>query len=239
MRRFAQGLCDLVFPPRCAACGVLRTGPEERSFCPACFSGIRFIAPPLCPCCGIPMAGAGGDHPCGDCLVSRPPYRVARAVARYESVLHDVVHVFKYKGKTTIGEILGKMMADHAYSGFTIADYSLIVPVPLHPKRLRERGFNQALILAREISKRFSLPLEFLALERHKLTEPQVNLSKEQRLENVRGAFAVRKNKRIEGQRVILVDDVYTTGSTIKECAGTLMRSGAADVAVLTLARAV
>ena len=131
------------------------------------------------------------------------------------------------------------MMADHAYSGFTIADYSLIVPVPLHPKRLRERGFNQALILAREVSKRFSLPLEFLALERHKLTEPQVNLSKEQRLENVRGAFAVRKNKRIEGQRVILVDDVYTTGSTIKECAGTLMRSGAADVAVLTLARAV
>ena len=131
------------------------------------------------------------------------------------------------------------MMADHAYSGFTIADYSLIVPVPLHPKRLRERGFNQALILAREVSKRFSLPLEFLALERHKFTEPQVHLSKEQRLENVRGAFAVRKNKRIEGQRVILVDDVYTTGSTIKECAGTLMRSGAADVAVLTLARAV
>jgi ComF family protein len=185
------------------------------------------------------MAGAGDDHLCGGCLVSRPPYALARAVARYESVLHDVIHLFKYKGKVTVGEILGRMMADHAYPGFAMADYSLIVPVPLHPKRLRERGFNQAVILGREISKRFSLPLEFLVLVRHKFTEPQVNLGKEQRTANVRDAFVVRNEKKIEGQRIILVDDVYTTGSTIKECAGALMRHGAEKVAALTLARAV
>ena len=221
------------------ACGILLTGPGGESFCPACFSLIRFVAPPLCPCCGIPMAGAGADHLCGDCLVSRPPYAIARAVARYEAVLLDAIHVFKYKGKITTGEILGKMMADHVYPGFSIADYSLIVPVPLHPKRLRERGFNQAVILAREISKRFSIPLDFLILRRHIFTEPQVNLGRDQRKANIRGAFIVKDGKKIQGQKIILVDDVYTTGSTVKECAGALMKHGAAEVAVLTLARAV
>lgn len=239
MKRFIRGLGDLVFPPRCMACGVLPAGPEDASFCRACFSLIRFISPPLCPCCGIPIAGAGADHLCGDCLVAPPPYAVARAVARYEAVLLDAIHTFKYKGKITTGEVLGKIMADHAYPGYSIADYSLIVPVPLHPKRLRERGFNQSVILAREISKRFSLPLDFLTLRRHVFTEPQVNLGKDRRTANVRGAFAVKNKKKIEGQKIILVDDVYTTGSTVKECAGALMQHGAVEVSVLTLARAV
>jgi ComF family protein len=104
---------------------------------------------------------------------------------------------------------------------------------------LRERGFNQAVILAREISNRFSIPLDFLTLRRHVFTEPQVNLGKDRRTANVRGAFVVKDGKKIQGQKIILVDDVYTTGSTVKECAGALMKHGAAEVAVLTLARAV
>jgi ComF family protein len=221
------------------ACGILLDGPGGESFCSSCFSLIRFIASPLCPCCGIPMAGAGVDHLCGACLVSRPPYAIARAVARYESVLLDAIHAFKYKGKITTGEVLGKIMADHVYPGFSIADYSLIIPVPLHPKRLRERGFNQAVILAREISRRFSIPLDYLTLRRQVFTEPQVNLGKDQRTANVRGAFAVKHEKKVQGQKIILVDDVFTTGSTVRECAGALMAHGAAEVAVLTLARAV
>jgi ComF family protein len=239
LKRFIQGLSDLVFPPRCMACGVLLAGPGGESFCSPCYSLIRFVAAPLCPCCGIPLTGAGADHLCGDCLVSRPPYTIARAVARYEAVLLDVIHIFKYKGKITTGEVLGKIMADHAYPDFSIADYSLIIPVPLHPKRLRERGFNQAVILAREISNRFSIPLDFLTLRRHVFTEPQVNLGKDRRTANVRGAFVVKDGKKIQGQKIILVDDVYTTGSTVKECAGALMKHGAQEVAVLTLARAV
>jgi len=221
------------------ACSILLVGPGDATFCPECFSMIRFVAPPMCPCCGIPMAGAGVDHLCGNCLVSRPPFAIARAVARYEAVLLDAIHVFKYKGKITTGEVLGKIMADHIYPDFSIADYSLIVPVPLHAKRLRERGFNQAVILAREISKRFSIRLDFLTLRRHVFTEPQVSLGKDQRTANVRGAFVVKDGKKIQGQKIILVDDVYTTGSTVKECAGALMAHGAAEVAVLTLARAV
>jgi ComF family protein len=239
LKRFIQGLGDLVFPPRCMACGVLLVGQGDATFCPECFSMIRFVAPPMCPCCGIPLTGAGVDHLCGDCLVSRPPYAIARAVARYEAVLLDAIHVFKYKGKITTGEVLGKIMAEYVYPDFSIADYSLIVPVPLHPKRLRERGFNQAVVLARVISMRFSIPLDFMTLRRHVFTEPQVSLGKDQRTANVRGAFVVKDGKKIQGQKIILVDDVYTTGSTVKECAGALMKHGAAEVAVLTLARAV
>ena len=227
-----------MFPPRCMACGILLVGPRDESFCPACFSLIRFVASPFCPCCGIPLSGAGADHLCGDCILLPPPFSLARAVACYESVLLDAIHVFKYKGKIATGEILGKMMAGHVYPGFNIADYSLIVPVPLHLKRLRERGFNQAVILAKEISKRFSIPMDFMSLKRQTFTAPQVNLGKDQRRANVRGAFIVRDGKKIEGRRIILVDDVYTTGSTVKECAGVLMKHKAMEVAVLTLARA-
>lgn len=239
MNRFLQGLADLVFPPRCMACSVLLAGPRDEPFCPACFALIRFVASPLCPCCGIPLSGAGADHLCGDCLLFPPPYSLARSVARYEAVLLDAIHAFKYKGKITTGEILGKMMADHVYPGFNIADYSLIVPVPLHLRRLRERGFNQAVILAGEISKRFSLPMDFLTLKRQGFTEPQVSLGKDQRRINVKGAFIVRDGKKIEGRKIVLVDDVYTTGSTVKECAHVLMKHKAAEVAVLTLARAI
>jgi ComF family protein len=220
-------------------CGMLLTRPSDVSFCEGCISDIRFITPPLCPCCGIPLTGAGGDHLCGECLTSRPSFAIARAVARYEAVLLDAIHAFKYKGKITTGEVLGKMMADYAYPGFSIADYSLIIPVPLHARRLRERGFNQAVILAREISKRFSISLDYLALRRRVYTEPQVNLGRDRRAVNVRSAFAVKNGKRIEGEKILLVDDVFTTGSTVRECAGALMTHGAEEVAVLTLARAV
>jgi ComF family protein len=239
LKRFIQGLADLIFPPCCPACGRLLVEQERTSFCGACYSDIRFIAQPLCRRCGIPFPGAADDHLCGECIIADPPYVMARAVARYESVMLDAVHAFKYKGKIAIGEVLGKMMAEYEYPGFSIADYSLIVPLPLHPKRLRERGFNQAVVLGREISKRFGMPLDFWAVRRRIFTEPQVNLGKEQRAANVRGVFAVTDRKSVEGRRIVLVDDVFTTGSTVRECADVLMRHGAEQVAVLTLARAV
>ena len=131
------------------------------------------------------------------------------------------------------------MLADYACSRFDISAYTLIVPVPLHRRRLRERGFNQAVILAREIAGRFSLPLDWRSLRRRVFTEPQVGLGKDRRTSNVRGAFGVVDGKRIEGQRIVLVDDVYTTGSTVRECTEILMKNKAAEVVVLTLARAV
>jgi ComF family protein len=231
-------LADVIFPPQCMACGkVLREG--KLSFCPDCFSQIEFIRSPLCLLCGQPFSEPGeGDHICGDCLLAAPAFSVARALGQYERVLMDVIHRFKYGGKTSLGERLGEFMADYRYPSLAITDYSLIMPVPLHPRRLRQRGFNQALILAREISRRFSLQLDFSSLQRLVFTEPQVGLGKDRRDLNIRGAFQVPDAGRIKGEKIILVDDVYTTGSTVKECARILMQNKAEQVAVLTLARA-
>ena len=176
---------------------------------------------------------------CGDCLLAGPVFSVARALGQYDRVLMDVIHRFKYGGKVSLGERLGEFMAENSYPALAVADYSLIMPVPLHPRRLRQRGFNQSLILAREISRRFSRRLDFLSLRRIVFTEPQVGLGKERRERNLRGAFRVDDAGRIKGEQIILVDDVYTTGSTVKECALTLMNSKAEKVAVLTLARTI
>ena len=233
-----HGLADVIFPPQCMACGtVLRE--RQSSLCPECFSQIAFIRSPLCVLCGQPFSEPGdSDHICGPCLLAGPPFSIARALGHYERVLMDVIHRFKYGGKISLGERLGEFMADFSYPSLAIADYSLIMPVPLHPRRLRQRGFNQAVVLAREISRRFSLRLDFLSLQRVVFTEPQVGLGKEMRERNIRSAFRVVDAGRITGEKILLVDDVYTTGSTVKECARILMESKAEQVAVMTLARA-
>jgi ComF family protein len=239
LQEILAGIIDCVFPPRCITCGVLLEECGPLPFCPDCKDGIRFIRSPLCPRCGIPFPDSeGADHPCGECLATQRPYALARSVGLYEGTLLKAIHLFKYRGKIGIGKVLGTIMADFAGSLWDMKAFSLILPVPLHRNRLRQRGFNQAVILARAVAKRFSLPLDFMMLRRHLLTAPQVGLGRKDRLANVRGAFSVRKPAKIAGRRILLVDDVYTTGSTLSECATVLMRADAEAVAVLTLARA-
>lgn len=239
MKEILTGIADLIFPPLCITCGALLEEHAPLPFCPPCTEGIHFIRSPLCPRCGIPFpATEGEDHLCGECLATERPYAVARAVGLYEKTLLRAIHLFKYRGRIGIGEVLGKIMADFAGGQWDMTVYSVIIPVPLHRKRLRERGFNQSVILARAIAKRFSLPLNFMTLRRELFTVPQVGLGREERPANVRKAFAVRKPEKIAGRRVLLVDDVTTTGSTITECASVLMQAKAEAVAVLTLARA-
>ena len=240
LKRILTGLADIIFPPRCLTCDVILDHHESQALCPLCFSKIKFIKSPLCTCCGIPYPGADeSDHLCGGCITSKPAFSVARAVGHYEAIFLDALHSFKYRGKAAFGKSLGKIMAQYEYPLFAISDYTLIMPVPLHPKRLRERGFNQSVILARVVAGRYSIPLDFLSLRRYMYTEPQINLGKKDRESNVRGAFIVTEPDRIKDHRIILVDDVYTTGSTVKECARILMKNKASTVAVLTLARAV
>ncbi|MHB8769434.1 MAG: double zinc ribbon domain-containing protein [Syntrophales bacterium] len=239
MREILTGVADLLFPPLCITCGTVLRERPRLPFCPPCAEGIHLIRSPLCPRCGVPFpAGNGEDHLCGECLTGERPYAIARSLGLYEGTLLKAIHLFKYRGRIGIGEILGKMMADFAGGQWDMDVFSVVIPVPLHRKRLRERGFNQALILAREVAKRFSLPLEFMALSREVFTAPQVGLGRAERSKNVRKAFAVRKPDAIAGRRILLVDDVTTTGSTVSECAAVLKREDAETVAVLTLARA-
>jgi ComF family protein len=240
LKEILTGIADLTFPPRCITCGVVLEEHGPLPFCPHCAAGIRLIRSPLCPRCGNPFPSTEGeDHLCGECLVTQRSYAVARAVGLYEETLLKAIHLFKYRERIGIGKVLGNLMADFAGNIWDMTVFSVIMPVPLHRKRLRERGFNQAVILARGIAKRFALPLDFLTLRRTVFTKPQVGLGKEDRSVNVRGAFVVRKPEQTVGKRILLVDDVYTTGSTLAECARTLLNAGADSVAVFTLAKAV
>ncbi|HPC73298.1 MAG TPA: ComF family protein [Syntrophales bacterium] len=239
MKTILRGLADVLFPPACVVCGEILDEDLPFSFCRDCFSGIRFIDPPLCPGCGMPYAaGSASDHPCGDCLSRKQHFTAARSLGVYENALLKAIQRFKYQGSLHVGEALGSLMASHLYPAFDRTEYDVIMPVPLHVNRLRERGFNQSLLLARAIARTSPAELDFTTLRRAVGTASQTGLKKEDRAKNVRGAFELADGSRVKGKKVLVIDDVYTTGSTVRECARVLMKGGAGSVGVLTLARA-
>jgi ComF family protein len=196
------------------------------------------VSSPLCAVCGIPFTGAGNDHACGDCLTSHRHFDAARAALVYEGATHDLIHAFKYRNKTHLRRPLALLTVELLSDFVQTRSPDLIVPVPLHVKRLRSRGFNQAVLLGELFADRWNIPLDCHNLRRIRWTEPQVNLSAGNRRTNVKGAFSVHNPGQIEGRRVLLIDDVLTTGSTVDECAQILKKAGAVDVNVVTVARA-
>lgn len=229
-------LIDLFFPPRCPACR-LRT--ESVEICAPCGDAIQPAGTPLCTICGLPRQGAGGDHPCGRCRRRPPRFARARACASYRhaepSPLIDVLQRLKYGRDITYGPVLGRYLCAHLPM---VVDHDLIIPVPLHPRRLRWRGFNQSALLARALAAHSGRPVALHALARARATPPQVGLGERQRRRNVARAFSVRDARPLRDRRVLLVDDVMTTGATVNECARVLRRAGATRVDVLILARA-
>jgi ComF family protein len=239
-------LTDWLYPPRCRACGGRIFGRDAEYFCAGCRSKIQPVAHPLCFFCGRPFPDAAGDdHACGPCLARPPQFTQARAWACYprqerqEHPLRQAVQKFKYGRKVSLGKPLGRIMAGGCREFLTGLAIDVIVPVPLHPRRLRWRGFNQSVLLARQISRAYGVPMDPFLLRRVRETPPQTQLDEEERRRNVRGAFALAPGGTIAKRSVLLVDDVYTSGATVNECSRTLARSGARQVFVVTLARAV
>ncbi len=239
LKEALRDLSDVLFPPRCRSCRIVAEELTNDLFCGTCEEKIHYLRAPLCPACGIPFAAyEGTDHLCGDCLTSPQPFTVARSIAACEGILLEAIHAFKYHYKTGLGAGLGKMLTRASQAGMDMQGYSLIMPVPLHVRRLRERGFNQSLVLAKVLAARHAIPLDFINLRRERDTPPQTMLGRKERQANIKGAFSVADKEKVRKQRVLLIDDVYTTGSTLAECARVLLKSGAAQVGVLTLARA-
>lgn len=237
---FLRALLDTFFPPLCHVCRSFVDGAGDIHLCAGCREKIRGIGYPCCPICGLPFAATDGiDHLCGPCLTARPAFDSARAAVRFDGPVQELIHRFKYGRKVHLSRPLG-LLAAETLSGFIRAcGGDCIVPVPLHRKRLRERGFNQAQLLGRVLAKQWRIPLSVDNLRRVRWTDPQTGLSADDRRRNVRGAFQVADPSRFRGRRLILVDDVYTTGSTATECARTLKDAGAGEVRVVTVARAV
>jgi ComF family protein len=233
-----RDIADVIFPPQCLGCTEIIPHLSGQAFCPACKEQIRFLTGSLCPICGIAFfASPAQDHLCGNCLEKKPYFSLARAVASYETLILNLIHQFKYGHNITVGSALASFMAEFNFPDFDFTEYSLIIPVPLHIRRLRERGFNQALILANAIGEKYQISVNFSLLKRLKFTLTQTGLDRSAREKNVKGTFAAIDNSKIDSQNIILIDDVYTTGATVNQCAKTLIKAGANKVAVLTLAR--
>ncbi len=231
-------ITDIVFPPQCISCAAILQPITEKVFCSACREKIKFLTGSICPICGITFFDSpSASHLCGNCMENKTYFSCARAVVSYETIILNTIHRFKYGNNISVGARLASFMADFSFPDVDFTGYSLIIPVPLHIKRLRQRGFNQSLILARALAKKWQIPVNFSLLKRHKFTLTQTGLNKTERKQNIKGAFEVSDKKKIAGKNVILVDDVYTTGATINECAKILTKAGAQKVTVLTLAR--
>ena len=241
MQRIFGSVLTFLYPQRCLGCEAVIESAE--AFCASCHSLIHRVESPLCVCCGTPFAiSAGPDHLCGRCLAHPPAFRRARAWAFYQrgassrQPLSSAIQRFKYHRNLSIGKRLAELGAIHC--PMEDPKYDLIIPVPLHLERLRWRGFNQALLLSHTLGQAKQIGVDPLLLTRTRPTASQTQLTESERRANVRGAFAVAFPERLKDKRVLLVDDVYTSGATVDECARTLCRSGAQVVDVFTLARA-
>lgn len=243
MRELLAVLLHLLFPTPCQICQAPLDARRRHLLCGRCWDKIRPPKDPLCPRCGLPLPSPHAltfspDHLCGTCREQKAYFSFARAAGLYEEegVLRKAILLFKYGKKAALGHHLGRLMAEASYGRVEVTSYDCLVPVPLSPEREKERGFNQSLILAEALGGRFGVPVERKALVRVRPTGPQEG-SRKAREENVRGAFAVIRPEQVAGKRILLIDDVYTTGATVNECAKVLMKAGAQKVAVYTLAR--
>lgn len=238
--RAATTVLDVLLPPRCLGCGAI-VG-DRASLCPGCWSRLAFIEAPLCRACGYPLPHALPEAPiCAACAAAPPLYERARAALRYDEGSRRLILAFKHADRTDISRAFGGWMARAGAP--LLAEADLVAPVPLHRWRLLRRGYNQAAILARSLRHAaHTWRLVPDLLERRRRTASQQGLSGEARLANVtRTAFRVhpRHRARVTGARILLVDDVLTTGATAAACASVLLSAGAAAVDLLTLARVV
>lgn len=236
--RLARAALGLLYPPSCIACQAA-TG-DAHALCAACWSGIRFIERPFCERLGTPFQVDLGQPLLSPAAIADPPvFERARAVAEYDGTASLLVHRLKYNDRLDLAPALATMMARAGAE--LLQDADVIVPVPLHRWRLWRRRFNQAMALAKVVSGESAVPCDPSLLARIKPTRRQVGLTKAQRQENLQGAFRVlpEAKARLKGKRVLLVDDVLTTGSTANAAARALLRGGAAQVDVLAFARVV
>jgi len=233
-RAFVDPLLAVVFPSRCPACGLEVSHPSRGPLCESCWRSLPRHAGPRC-ACGVPLAPRASGQ-CGRCRRGLSPFESGLSLGPYEGVLKTLLHELKYRGRRRVAARLAEALLLAPGVARVIEPGVLLVPVPLHPRRRRERGYNQAELLAQELAKRTGLEVAAPALVRRKDTAPQTGLKAAGRRANVAGAFAVRRHAKIVGRTVVLVDDVFTTGATARACASTLQKAGVRSVRLLTAA---
>ena len=238
---FFRKILNSILPEHCRSCGEFLWEDSIPFFCDYCWSSIRPIHGPLCRRCSQPFGSPvsllySPKHQCANCRTRPPAFTQAWTIYPYKSPLKEAIGLFKYKGKISLTGPLADLVLK-ALPPLPMID--VILPVPLHPIRFREREFNQSLLLANQVSRQLTLPLSHSNLVRVRPTIPQTSLKRNDRLKNLRRSFVVTNLEALMGKNILLVDDVFTTGTTVNECAKTLRKVGAGHVYVVTLARMV
>ena len=240
LRGLVSGFLDLVYPRRCAACKtqLTNTASIDDLVCTACWAKIKKNPPPFCHSCGRHLQPkTAHKNICGECSRHKAAFDRAFSPCRYEGVIKDLICAFKYGQRDYLGGLLSRHMVDFIKEHRLPIDYiDCVIPVPLSGARLREREFNQALILGRDVASQFGKPLVNGVLVRSRHTKSQTELPQTQRLANVQRSFAVKNSHSVNGKNILLIDDVLTTGATVSEAAWALKAAGARIVFVLTLA---
>jgi ComF family protein len=239
-RTWVNAALGLLYPEVCQLCGEARATPAESFVCADCRAGVRFIERPFCERCGRPFEGAiTNEFECGYCRETELHFRSARSAVIAEGQVLEVIHRYKYQRALWFEPLLADWLIRQAAPELEKAVWHYIVPVPLHPAKQREREFNQAERLAIRLGAATGIPLNKRLVQRVIPTKTQTRLSREERVANVRNAFAAWLGAHLSGERVVLFDDVFTTGATTSACARVLRAVGAGDVCVWTVARGV
>jgi ComF family protein len=237
LERIDFGLA-LFYPETCQICKIGRATARDGFVCTDCWSQVRFIKPPFCERCGLPYSGDfTAPFECANCREMDLHFSFARSAVVAHNVVREAIHRYKYQRALWFEPFLADLFLREALPALRERNWDLIVPVPLHLVKYREREFNQAERLAARLSAAAGIPLNSKLLQRVRPTATQTLLTRRERAANMRDAFAIRPRAQLDGERVILVDDVFTTGATTSACAQVLRAAGAGDVCVWTIAR--
>lgn len=236
LKHAAHGVIDLFFPDSCIFCQKRIIGYGRARLCDGCAATMIPLSPPLCRCCGMPVGG-GVDYKvlCGSCLKDSPPYTRARSFYPYDDKMQRLVTALKFGKDQTVASAIEKLLSRCRIE--VLAPSTFVVPVPLHKTKLRQRGFNQAALIARLIFCRQQPLIVQNLLEKKRETVAQASLRADERKKSLKNVFSLTGKHQIAGKNICLVDDVFTTGTTVAECSRTLLAGGAASVSVVTLAR--
>jgi ComF family protein len=252
LKKTARFFQELVFPDQCLNCRVLlytvnaEPGTSQAYFCPSCMSrGLPRFEPPFCPRCGH-MFDTGENHICETCLKHLPRIHKVRAVLSYQGLVRDILPLFKYQARLSLSRFFEPLIFESFQQFFGNADIERILPIPLHARKLRQRGFNQSFLLVRGFAQTYYeihgvrpvWQVDTTSLKRIRYTDPQTGFNVAVRRKNLKNAFQVTDSAAIRNRNILLVDDVYTTGATCAEAARMLLAAGANRVDVLVLARA-
>jgi ComF family protein len=236
--RWLDAGLSFFYPEVCQICEGGRTTATEGFVCASCWQKVRFIKPPFCERCGLPYEGdLTTPFECANCRELELHFRSARSAVAATGVVLEAIHRYKYQRALWFEPFLTDLLVRAAAPELSKEKWDMLVPVPLHPTKKREREFNQAERLARPLGAAAQIPMNPRLLRRVEPTRTQTLLTQQQRAANVRHAFAMRRRHKLSGERIVLVDDVFTTGATTSACAKVLLAAGAGDVCVWTVAR--